>query len=192
MPSFQFLSFQDFAKICLQLAVKIKADTQGIPIDYIVSIQRGGALMSKILSDVFDAPIATLTVSTYENMEQKKLPYISQEISTSISKKNVIVVDEICDSGLTLKFVQDYLLQQAPTTLRTAVLFMKSHSVFVPDFWVQTSDKWIVFPGELKETAQALRQMNDLDASVYKQFEDFVAAHGADLKLQKVLALLIK
>lgn len=191
MPSFQFLTFAQFSRMCLELAVKIKEDSDGTPIDYVISIQRGGALMSKLLSDLFNAPIATLTVSTYENMEQKSEPYISQEVSVSISGKSVIVVDEICDSGSTLHFVQNYLQNQAPASMRTAVLYMKSHSVFTPDFWVQTSDKWIVFPGELRETAQALRTIKGLDQSVYDEFQSYVQAHGGDQALQQELELKI-
>lgn len=191
MPSFQFLTFTDFSRMCLDLAVKIKEDSDGESIDYVISIQRGGALMSKLLSDIFNAPIATLTVSTYENMEQKREPYISQEVSVSISGKSVIVVDEICDSGSTLKFVQSYLQNQAPSSMRTAVLYMKSHSVFTPDFWVQTSDKWIVFPGELRETAEALRTMSGLDQSVYDDFHAYFKAHGGDESLQQKLELKI-
>lgn len=189
MPSFQFLNFTVFAQHCLEVAVKIKEQYKDEPIDYIVSIQRGGALMSKILSDVLDAPIATLTVSTYENLQQTKEPYISQEISATLSGKHVIVVDEICDSGATLLFVKDYLEKQAPASIRTAVLFVKSHSTFTPDFWAETSDKWIVFPGELRETAEALKQLQGLDPAVYQEFQTYMQTHGATLSLQEKLGL---
>jgi hypoxanthine phosphoribosyltransferase len=122
-------------------------------------------------------------------MEQKSEPYISQEVSVSISGKSVIVVDEICDTGSTLDFVQKYLQNQAPSLMRTAVLYMKSHSVFTPDFWVQTSDKWIVFPGELRETAQALRGMEGLDQSVYDEFHSYLRGHGADQSHKEKLNL---
>ena len=189
MPSFLFLHFTEFAHHCLELAAKIKAEYNDQPIDYIVSIQRGGAMISKILSDVLDVPIATLTVSTYENLHKVKEPYISQEVSTTLSGKHVLVVDEICDSGATLCFVKEYLEKQAPASLRTAVLCMKSQSTFSPDFWSLSSDKWIVFPGELRETAEALRQIKGLDPEVYQEFQTFMHSHGVTSLLQEKLDL---
>jgi uncharacterized protein len=192
MPSFLFLNFTEFAHHCLEVAVKIKAEYKDQPIDYIVSIQRGGALMSKILSDILNVPIATLTVSTYEKLQQTKEPYIAQEISTTLSGKHVLVVDEICDSGATLLFVKDYLEKQAPASLRTAVLFVKSHSTFTPDFWAVASDKWIVFPGELRETAEALQKIEGLDSTVHQEFQEFMQTHGATSFLQEKLGLHIE
>lgn len=189
MPSFLFLEFPEFSNLCLQLAVQIKKDTAEKPLDYIVSIQRGGALMSKILSDLLNVPIATMTVSTYENMQQTKEPFISQEVSVTVSGKNILVVDEIADSGATLHFVQDYLQKQAPAWMKTAVLVSKSHSTFKPDYSAKSSDDWVVFPGEVRETAEALKSLPNLEPAVKAQFQKFLVSQGATPELLQELQI---
>jgi len=183
MPEFWFLSFEEFSLYCFNLAVKLKTQFKGKQIDYLVSVQRGGAVMSKILSDVLGAPIATVVVSSYQDLQQVKKPFISQEISVDIRGKNIIVLDEICDSGDTLKLVADYLQQSSPASLTTAVLVMKPKATFRPDHFATQTDKWVVFPGELKETAAALAQFSGVTDEVITQFRQYAKQHGATQQL---------
>lgn len=183
MPDFLFLSFEEFSQHCFTLAVKLRIQFKGKKIDYVISIQRGGAVMSKILSDLLGAPIATVVVSSYQDLAQVKKPFISQEISVDIQGKNIVVLDEICDSGDTLKLVADYLQQSSPASLTTAVLVMKPKAMFRPDYYATETDKWVVFPGELKETATALSQMRDVPDDVMSRFRQYAQQHGATPQL---------
>lgn len=189
MPSFLFLNFQEYSQMCFELAVQVKKTTAEKPLDYIVSIQRGGAVISKVLSDLLNVPIATITLSTYENLRQVKEPFISQEVSVSVSGKHVLIVDDLSDSGVTLKFVEDYLSKQAPASIRSAVLFTKSHSQFIPDFSVKPTDHWVVFPGEVRETAEALQTFTDLDQKVKDEFQSYLLSQGATPELLQELGI---
>ena len=56
--------------------------------------------------------------------------------------KNTLIVDDICDSGVTLDKMPGQF---------TAVLFHKPHtSIFTPDIWAKehTGDEWLIFPWE--------------------------------------------
>lgn len=50
---------------------------------------------------------------------------LEKDLETSLEDRNVIVVEDIVDTGLTLKYLQDLLRNRAPRTLRTACLLSK-------------------------------------------------------------------
>jgi len=54
--------------------------------------------------------------------------------------EHTIVVDDIADTGITLKKCGNLYL--------TATIFYKQRSEIKPDFYVEETDKWIVFPWE--------------------------------------------
>lgn len=58
-------------------------------------------------------------------------------ISTDISGKKVLIVDDITDTGETLRLSVDYVQSLKPAEIRTAVLQHKTCSSFVPDFYGQ-------------------------------------------------------
>lgn len=47
------------------------------------------------------------------------------DISTDIKDKNVIIVEDIIDSGLTLNYIYDYLVKKYPKNLKICVLLDK-------------------------------------------------------------------
>lgn len=47
------------------------------------------------------------------------------DISTDIKNKNVIIVEDIIDSGLTLNYIYDYLIKKNPKKLKICVLLDK-------------------------------------------------------------------
>lgn len=47
------------------------------------------------------------------------------DISTDIKDKNVIIVEDIIDSGLTLNYIYDYLVKKDPKNLKICVLLDK-------------------------------------------------------------------
>ena len=48
-----------------------------------------------------------------------------KDLDTSLENRNVIVVEDIVDTGLTLKYLQEILRSRAPRSLRTACLLSK-------------------------------------------------------------------
>jgi purine phosphoribosyltransferase len=59
--------------------------------------------------------------------------------------KEVLIVDDVADSGRTLEFVHGICRQYA-SRIRTAVLYEKPRTVLNCDYVWKKTDKWIVFP----------------------------------------------
>lgn len=179
MPTFRFVSYREFATACYQLVAQIQTAVPQPQIEYLISIQRGGAMMSKILADALDLPIATVVVSSYQDLHQHKQPFISQELAVDVRGKSVLLLDEICDSGDTLALTRQYVLQKGAARAETAVLFLKPAARFQPTYWVNKSSEWVVFPGEVFETARIFTKLPTGDAAVQEQFRQFLLEQGA-------------
>jgi len=69
-------------------------------------------------------------------------------ISVDISGKKVLIIDDITDTGRTLRLAVDYVQSLNPSEIRTAVLQHKICSAFIPDFYAQKIIRWrwIIYP----------------------------------------------
>ena len=66
-----------------------------------------------------------IEVSSYENNESTGKIKINKDITGSIEGKNVIIIEDIIDTGRTLSFLKDYLLQKKPQSLKICALLDK-------------------------------------------------------------------
>ncbi len=156
--NFKFVSFQDLLQASAKLALKIQAEHQAEPFDLVISINRGGAVASRILSDLLDLSMGAFAMSSYIGVRNQKKLEITQPLNLSIEKQKVLLVDEICDTGQTFKVARDHVAGLEPREIKTATLYQKKTADFRPDHWVELVDKWIVFPYEIRETLAGLKQ----------------------------------
>lgn len=67
-----------------------------------------------------------MKVNSYgEGLESSGKINFKLDISTDIKDKNVIIVEDIIDSGLTLNYIYDYLVKKNPKNLKICVLLDK-------------------------------------------------------------------
>ncbi|MCX7881520.1 MAG: phosphoribosyltransferase family protein [Patescibacteria group bacterium] len=147
------LSWLDFEKDSLKLVKKIKA--KKIVFDKLVAISRGGLVIARILSDLLNLPISNIVISSYKNMKQLKEPQIVEVSPSSFINENVLIVDEVSDSGKTFKRALSYFKNLPTAGIYTASPYIKPKTAFIPDFWVKEINGWIIFPYDLKETYEA-------------------------------------
>jgi uncharacterized protein len=122
----------------------------------IVCLARGGLRVGDILSRIFDRPLAILAVSSYggdEDRERGKLAIASQiTMTTERLGDRVLLVDDLVDSGVTLQQTTIWLRDLHPQVreLKTAVIWYKACSVYIPDYYVSylPNNPWIHQPFE--------------------------------------------
>ncbi len=73
--------------------------------------------------------------------------------------------------------------------INTAVLVLNPKAIFRLDFFASQTDKWVVFPGELRETAQALSAFEELSPAVAEQFHVYAQQHGASAQFLHQLGI---
>ena len=72
-----------------------------------------------------DCEIDFIKVSSYSGTQSKGTIHLRKDISADITDRHVIIVEDIIDSGLTIKFIYDRLLDAKPKSLSIAALLMK-------------------------------------------------------------------
>jgi hypothetical protein len=149
-----YVSYDEYHNLIEKLALKI--DDSGWEFDTILCLARGGMRPGDILSRVFEKPLAIMSTSSYRadaGTIQGHLD-IARYITTPKGELagKVLLVDDLADSGKTLKAVIDLLKNNySPITeLRSAVLWTKGVSAFTPDYSVEflPTNPWIHQPFE--------------------------------------------
>jgi len=149
-----WVTWAQYDDLIEQLAVQVQQS--GFQFDQIVCLARGGMRVGDVLSRLFKLPLAILAASSYRNgqgTEQGALNIAPQMTSTAGPLcGNILLVDDLVDSGVTFSLVCDHLLHSFPliTAIKTAVLWQKAASVVKPDYVVVAleSNPWIHQPFE--------------------------------------------
>ena len=122
------LSREQIARRVAQLGEKITIDFAGETI-VLIGVLKGAAIF---LSDLarsirLDATFDFISVSSYGN---KKLNSgevkLLKDVDQSLEGKNIILVEDILDTGLTLSYLRRILLAKRPKTLHIAALLDKT------------------------------------------------------------------
>jgi hypoxanthine phosphoribosyltransferase len=145
--------FEEVKSMCSSIAKKANMDN--FKPDLLIGIARGGLIPLAILAGepLFNnRNVTTMSVESYDDKgKQKKLKFRFL-VPTDAYKayKSILVVDDIADTGETLRKVTELLKENLPAaTIKSAVLFYKPASTFKPDYYAEQTTKWIVFPWEI-------------------------------------------
>lgn len=126
----------------------------GYPIDIIIAIGRGGYVPARILCDhLLIKDLTSIKVEHWGTAISQKEARIKFPLCIEIKDKNILVVDDVTDTGETLKVSIDYLKTFQPKDIKTAVLVHKICSKTLPDYFVRKVIrwKWIIFPWHVYE-----------------------------------------
>jgi len=129
--------------------------------DVIVGVSRGGWPPARIMSDLLENPeLANVKAEFYLGVAKTKgEPMITQPVSTSVIGKKVLIVDEVADTGKSLRLVQSHLKELGATEVKILTIYYKPWSVVIPDWYEKETSRWIIFPWERKENVrQILKQ----------------------------------
>jgi len=129
--------------------------------DCIIGLSRGGVVPARLFSDYFDVveDVFSLDVKMYigikSALEEAIIRPFHDSFHDDVKGKNILVVDDIWDSGITMKAVLRYLKKE---NLTTTTLYWNSKVKDRPDYFAATTDEgsWTVFPWEKEETKREL------------------------------------
>lgn len=129
----RIITYEEYGHLINKLVKQIAISEHIKDIKNVLGIYRGGLPIAVHLSHYF----------SWDFVEEHHF-----YVSSDIFRGNLLIVDDIADTGKTLNNLSlDYSSNESIDWL-TATLFYKRRSVFKPTFFVEETDKWIVFPWE--------------------------------------------
>jgi hypoxanthine phosphoribosyltransferase len=148
-----YVSWDEYHLLIERLALKVHAS--GWEFDQILCLARGGLRPGDVMSRVFDKPLGIMSTSSYRaeaGTIQGRLD-LAQYITLPQGQLagRVLLVDDLADSGVTLRAVVERLRgTPSITELRSAVIWTKGSSTYVPDYYVELlpTSPWIHQPFE--------------------------------------------
>jgi hypoxanthine phosphoribosyltransferase len=146
-----FVNWENLEKLCQIVSRKI--DDSGYIPDILIAIVRGGMVPARIISSELKNP--KLYCIKYEYYDENNMPtnepLLTQTLDISLNGKKILLIDEVADSGNTIQKAIAYLFSLKAKEIKTAVLHYKYSSSFTPDYFVERTDRWIVYPWEEKK-----------------------------------------
>jgi hypoxanthine phosphoribosyltransferase len=110
------------------MAASIERDTPADVSVHLICVLKGGFMF---LADLVRAmgdrvTLDFIAVSSYgKNVKTSGEVRMLKDLDTGIEGRDVVIVEDIVDTGLTLPYLQDILRARAPRRLRTACLLSK-------------------------------------------------------------------
>jgi hypoxanthine phosphoribosyltransferase len=149
-------SWDEVYELLIGIALNIRRS--GFRPDFIVGVSRGGWAPGRILSDLLEnTHTVNIKIEFYLGIgKTARKPIVTQPVSVDVNKKNVLVVDDVSDSGESLKVAMEHMVEKGAASAKTATIYFKPHSIFKPDFFAKSTSAWIIFPWERLEATKLL------------------------------------
>ncbi len=174
------LSAQDLLQDSFRLGLRILES--GFRPTMIIAIWRGGTPVGMAVQEILsyaglESDHIAIRTSSYVGVDERGavavhgLNYIIKKICHD---DRVLIVDDVFDTGNTIKAVIDELTRRArdntPEDIRTAVPWFKpsrNETDLIPDYFIRETAEWLVFPHELDALSpEELRQARPEIASI--------------------------
>ena len=161
--------------------------------DVIVGVSRGGWPPARIMSDLLENQnLANMKVVFYKDIGvRNQAPVITQPVTSEVAGKRVLVVDDVSDSGLSLRTVYRHLKRKKARDVKVCTIYLKPRSVFTPDFYSRKTSRWVIFPWERLETLRLLTQRLGKDTRGHPKLLGELRSSGIAPSLIKRLMTLI-
>ncbi len=127
------ISRQQIADRVSKMARQITTDSTGESVIFVGVLKGAAIFLSDLVRQVrLDATFDFIGVASYGNQARQEKVWdstgevrLTKDVDQSLRNKNVILVEDILDTGLTLTFLKRLLLGHQPKSFRVAVLLDK-------------------------------------------------------------------
>jgi hypoxanthine phosphoribosyltransferase len=121
------ISEAEIANRVKELACEIEKDFNNEPIFLIVVLKGSFVFAADLIREIkSDVNVDFISVSSYSDQtETTGKVKLLKDLDADITNKNVVVVEDIIDSGLTLHFLRDHLQMHKPKSIKICTLLDK-------------------------------------------------------------------
>lgn len=159
-----FISAESLLRDSLELGLRIVGS--GFRPSFLVGIWRGGAPTGIAVQEVLEyngieCDHISIRTSSYAGIDQQartvRVHAIDYLVSRLSAEDGLLLIDDVFDSGRSMEAVISELRQRCrrnfPEQVRIATVYYKparNRSTLTPDFYVRSTDQWLVFPHEIQ------------------------------------------
>jgi len=127
-----------FGELCRALALRIVGAYDP---EIVLGIAKAGVIPGAVVASILQRDFASMAVTRFGESSRPTLVTAPPPL---IRGRRVLVVDETCDSGDTLKLALSAVRKVGPADVRTAVSFKTGP--YAPDFYALATDSFIILP----------------------------------------------
>lgn len=184
----ELMGWELFDKLAKNVAKKI--NESGFKPDFMVGLARGGWVLSRVLCDYIGVKdLVSLKVehwgvtATPDGKAQIKYPF-----DIDLTGLNVLVVDDITDTGESMMIAEGYVKSKNPKSIKTAALRHIEGSKFTPDYYGDVITwRWVVFPWNFVEDMCNIVPKVSEDADNLEEVKKRLKErHNIDLTLEQI------
>lgn len=127
-----------FGELCRALALKV---SRAYEPDVVVGIAKAGVIPGAVVASMLQCDFVSMVVT---RTRKRGFPRLLAGPPEFVAGRRVLIVDETCDSGDTLKVAVPAVRKLGPAALMTAVSFRTG--AYQPDFAALETESLIVLP----------------------------------------------
>lgn len=127
-----------FGELCRALALKVAREYDP---EVILGIAKAGVIPGVVIASILQREFASMVVT---REAAGALPVLVAGPPASVKGRRVLIVDETCDTGHTIRLALNEVKAARPSEVRTAVSFRTGP--YEPDFHSFQTDKFIILP----------------------------------------------
>jgi uncharacterized protein len=158
-----FISAESLLRDSIELGLQVIRS--GYKPTFLVGVWRGGAPIGISVQEVLEyhgveCDHISIRTSSYAGIDQRsktvRVHAIDYLVSRLGAEDRLLLIDDVFDSGLSLEAVIHELRNRCrrnlPENIRIATAYFKpsrNRSSLKPDYFVRSTDEWLVFPHEL-------------------------------------------
>src|SRR2546426_9804686 len=127
-----------FGELCRALALKIFRDYDP---ELVIGIAKAGAIPGSVVASILQRDFASMTITREAGGSR---PVVIAGPPRLVAGRRVLIVDETCDTGDTMKLALAAVRELQHAAVKTAVSFRTGD--FKPDFYALESENFIILP----------------------------------------------
>src|SRR6478672_739231 len=135
-----------FGELCRALALRVARDYQP---EIVLGVAKAGVIPGVVVASILQCEFTSMTVT---RREEDAAPVLVSGPPSTIRGRRILVVDETCDTGSTMRLALNEVRALKPAEVRSAVSFKTGE--YAPDYHAFETDSFIILPWD-REIVQA-------------------------------------
>lgn len=127
-----------FGEICRALALKVARDYEP---EVVLGVAKAGVIPGVVVASILQCEFTSMVVTRRDEGEE---PVLIAGPPSTIRGRRVLIVDETCDTGSTMRLALNEVRALKPSSIKTAVSFKTGP--YMPDYHAFESESFIILP----------------------------------------------